>query len=328
MDAGAGWTLAPDERGLTSAPIRGAAIRTGARPRPATTTRWWCRRQAGPACCGRSRTPWRRSARTSDGRTERLEGRRPHPRPASGRAGRKGPSRAVRRCCGPSSSRPSRSRRRAHPPRTWSWPTAIQVSATPDRETGTGVAELAPTPVLASLLKLSSPQHQPAPAETAQTVRQPAEICEAVERPSGAVGVGCTSESAVPMPSSPSAFRPQHFGAPAAIAQVTSDPATTRVTPVSPGTCTGVDWSAVAAEPIWPYALEPQHHTVASVASAHECDAPAATDVAWIARRPTPSVPIARSGPSCPWSFRPQQVTRGVTGTPPPGAAVWSMAHE
>jgi hypothetical protein len=107
---------------------------------------------AGPACCGRQNT----LAAVSTVERNDSKGA-DHTSTCVETSGAKGPSRAVDIVAAPAVA-DRVARRKGTPPHTGR-DRPHQVSATPDRETGTGVAEL-PTPVLAKLVEASSPQHQ------------------------------------------------------------------------------------------------------------------------------------------------------------------------
>ena len=184
-------------------------------------------------------------------------------------------------------------------PHAWVSCTLTELNVRPP-DTGTGVALLA-----AALPREPVPQQYAACAVVTPHAYANAALSVAnVSPPPTATGNGCGVTSLDPMPSCPSAFRPQQYAAPLVVTpHVVVPPALSDVNVRPPATGTGALDAVVLPVPSSPSAFTPQHHAAPFVAIPQLCDWPAAltaanvmppetaTGAGWGSALPLPSWP-------------------------------------
>src|SRR5574337_932755 len=170
-------------------------------------------------------------------------------------------------------------------------PAAIAVTPELSPTTSVGTRRLVSSP-LPSLPEELLPQHIAAPAVVTAQVwafefpMYPLVLMLATPEVSPTTSTGVALCVAVPSPSWPEAFRPQHLAPPALVtAQVWKGPAEICLTPdVSPTTSTGMRLEVVKPFPSFPSAPSPQHFTPPAGVMTQVCVAPTAictTSSAW-----------------------------------------------
>ena len=162
---------------------------------------------------------------------------------------------------------------------------------------------------------------------TAQECVSPAESVAAALRPDTVTGAALLT--ALPSPSWPLEFEPQHCTAPSSRrAQVCVPDASSRAGPARPTTATGFHASVVLPSPSWPSPFQPQHQTSPDAVTAQVCASPAATPTTDVSAVPLASATVTGTEaasvvptPSWPFTFQPQQRTMPAASS----AHVWSL---